>query len=42
MASSLDSLVGNLTKSGLEKLKETKKRIWGKSQVAFKKRNLSL
>ena len=39
MASSLESLVGNL---GDEKINSNKKRIWGRSQVAFKKRNLSL
>ena len=33
MASSLDSLVGNLTKSGLEKLKETKKEFGEKVKL---------
>ena len=37
MASSLDSLVGNLTKSGLEKLKETKKLFGDKIELLSRK-----
>ena len=37
MASSLDSLVGNLAKSGLEKLKETKKEFGDKFELLSRK-----